>query len=115
MRRFAFFVVANTAMLWAPSAQAQDRSRPPEFSPPEVSADRKITFRIHAPNSKSVRLTSSDIPGLGLSAAMKKEDNGVWETTVGPVVPGAYRYNFNVDGVSVIDPRNPSTSESNLT
>jgi enterochelin esterase family protein len=29
------------------------------------------------------------------------------------VDPGAYRYNFNVDNVSVIDPHNPSTSESN--
>ncbi len=37
---------------------------------------------------------------------------GVWEVTV-PLAPGAWRYNFNVDGVSVIDPRNPSTSESN--
>ncbi len=33
--------------------------------------------------------------------------------TLGPVEPGAYRYNFNVDGVSVIDPRNPAISESN--
>jgi enterochelin esterase family protein len=44
---------------------------------------------------------------------MNKEANGVWEVKVGPVEPGAYRYNFNVDGVSVIDPRNPITSESN--
>ena len=38
---------------------------------------------------------------------MTKGTNGVWEVTVGPVDPGAYRYNFNVDGVTVIDPRNP--------
>src|SRR6185295_16312039 len=44
---------------------------------------------------------------------MKKADNGVWEVTLGPVPPCAYRYNFNVDGVAVIDPRNPATSESN--
>jgi enterochelin esterase family protein len=37
----------------------------------------------------------------------------VWTLIVGPVDPGAYRYNFNVDGITVIDPRNPSTSESN--
>ncbi|MBZ5623909.1 MAG: esterase, partial [Acidobacteriia bacterium] len=42
-----------------------------------------------------------------------KGENGVWEITLGPVDPGAYRYNFNVDGVTVIDPRNPSISESN--
>jgi enterochelin esterase family protein len=44
---------------------------------------------------------------------MTKGTNGVWELTIGPVNPGAYRYNLNVDGVSVIDPRNPATSESN--
>ena len=37
----------------------------------------------------------------------------MWEVTVGPVDPGAYRYNFNVDGVATIDPRSPFISESN--
>jgi len=32
---------------------------------------------------------------------------------VGPVDPGAYRYNFNVDGVATIDPRSPAISEAN--
>jgi enterochelin esterase family protein len=44
---------------------------------------------------------------------MTKGENGVWEVTLGPIAPGAYRYNFNVDGLSVIDPRSPATSESN--
>jgi enterochelin esterase family protein len=44
---------------------------------------------------------------------MTKGENGVWEVTLGPVEAGAYRYNFNVDGVTVIDPRNSSISESN--
>jgi enterochelin esterase family protein len=44
---------------------------------------------------------------------MTKGQNGVWETTVGPVPAGAYRYRFTVDGVATMDPRNPSTSESN--
>ena len=44
---------------------------------------------------------------------MTKGENGVWELTIGPVDPGAYRYNFNVDGVAVVDPRNPAISESN--
>jgi enterochelin esterase family protein len=108
-------MLASTAMLRAPfvQAQPQDRQRPPEIVSPEVSAARKITFRIHALNSKAVRLTGSDIPGVGMGMTMKKGDNNVWEATVGPVPEGAYRYNFNVDGVAVIDPRNPSTSESN--
>jgi len=44
---------------------------------------------------------------------LTKRDDGVWEVTVGPVEAGAYRYNFNVDGVATIDPRNPAVSESN--
>ncbi len=63
--------------------------------------------------AQNVRLTGSDIPGLQQGAPMTKGENGVWEVTLGPIDPGAYRYNFNVDRVSVIDPRNPSISESN--
>jgi enterochelin esterase family protein len=85
----------------------------PQVVSPEVSSDHKITFRILAPKVESVRLTGGDIPGLGQGSQMTKGTNGVWEVTIGPINPGAYRYNFNVDGVSVIDPRNPATSESN--
>src|SRR6185295_11276452 len=80
---------------------------------PEITADRHITFRISAPMAQSVRMSASDIPNLGQTATLTKADNGVWSTTVGPADPGAYRYNFSVDGVATIDPRNPSTSESN--
>jgi enterochelin esterase family protein len=72
-----------------------------------------MIFRILAPQAESVRLGGSDLPGLGPNPAMTKGTNGVWEISLGPIAPGAYRYNFNVDGVSVIDPRNPATSESN--
>src|SRR5688572_25398753 len=44
---------------------------------------------------------------------MTRGENGVWTFTSQPVPPGAYRYNINVDGVAVIDPRNPLTSVSN--
>lgn len=88
---------------------------PPEFKSAEVAEDKKITFRILAPNAKTIRMTSSDIEGLGRGGLeLKKAENGVWEgVTPSAVVPGAYRYNFNVDGVTVIDPKNPITSESN--
>ncbi len=85
----------------------------PAVVSPEVLPDRRVTFRIVAPRAESVRLSASDIPGSGQTGQMAKGTNGVWEVTLGPIAPGAYRYNFNVDGVSVIDPRNPATSESN--
>lgn len=94
------------------AAPGRGPQRPVVVSP-EVSADRRVTFRILAPHAEAVKLSGSDIPGNLQGAAMTKGENGVWETTLGPLDPGAYRYNFNVDGVSVIDPRNPATSESN--
>ncbi len=86
----------------------------PRVVSPEMAADRKITFRILAPKAESVKLGPGDIQGLGPNeTTMTKGTNGVWEVTVGPLPPGAYRYNFNVDGLSVMDPRNPAVSESN--
>jgi enterochelin esterase-like enzyme len=110
--------LAGAALMTAAApAPAQDRSgqRQPAVISPEVSAERKITFRVQAPKAEAVRLVGSDIPGNGRGVAMKRGEGGVWEASVGPVPPGAYRYHFNIDGVAVVDPRNPSTSESNNT
>ena len=101
----------------APAAQAgRGAGRGPQgpaVLSPEVLPDRRIAFRILAPQAQNVRLNAGDIPNLGPAAQLKKGENNVWETIVGPIDPGAYRYSFNVDGVTVIDPRNPSISESN--
>ncbi len=109
----AFAVMAAFVLTLTTPAQAQFGSRGPRVVSPEVASDRQVTFRILAPNADAVTLSGSDIPGLGRGAEMKKDPNGIWEVTLGPIQAGAYRYNFNVDGVSVIDPRNPATSESN--
>ena len=116
MKKVTAFTLACFASLCAmhtAQAQGPPGPRPPQFVSPEVSAEKKITVRIHAPKAEKVVLSSSDLPGIGPGAEMKKAENGVWEATVGPVASGAYRYNLNVDGLSVIDPRNPATSESN--
>jgi enterochelin esterase-like enzyme len=100
----------------APSADAQPPGDlPPPVASPELSADRQVTFRVRAASATTVRLEGSDIPDLGRGAAMAKGVDGVWELTLGPLDPGAYRYNFDVDGVRVIDPVNPVTSESSTT
>ena len=85
----------------------------PAVVSPEVGADRRITFRLVAAQAQAVRLNASDIPNLGQTATLSKGENNVWSTTVGPVDPGAYRYTFSIDGVATLDPRSPSTSESN--
>lgn len=100
----------------ASSALAQPPGRgpaTPRVVSPEVKPDRHVTFRLRAPKAESVKLVASDIPGNGQGTPLKKDDKGVWEVTIGPIDPGAYRYRFNVDDVSVVDPRNPEISESN--
>ena len=97
------------------SVGAQAPPQGPQVVSPEVTTERRIVLRILAPQAQAVRLNASDIPGVpfGPGAALTKGSNGVWEITVGPVPAGAYRYTFMIDGVATIDPRNPSTSESN--
>jgi enterochelin esterase-like enzyme len=98
----------------APVPGAQGPAQAPQFTPAEVAADRRITFRVFAPRAQAVRVSGGDIPDLTpASGAMTKAENGVWEVTVGPVPAGAYRYNFNIDGVATIDPRSSAVSESN--
>jgi enterochelin esterase family protein len=118
-KRSPLIVAAITlsAFAVAPLSLAQPRfQQGPQVVSPSVLPGRQITFRILAPKAETVQLASSgDIPGIGFgqAKAMTKSTNGVWEVTVGPLPPGAYRYGFNVDGVIVVDPRNPKTSESN--
>src|SRR5512134_426659 len=107
----AFAAMASPAFAQPPAGRGNTPQ--PQFISPEVLADRRITFRILAPQAQAVRLAAGDIQGLGQAAQLTKGENGVWEITVGPVDPGSYRYNFNVDGVSTIDPRSPFISESN--
>ena len=96
-------------LLLMPAAYAQ-RQQGPNVVSPELK-EGKMTFRILAPNATKVQLGGTDLPSASRDVEMKKNDLGVWEATM-DVAPGYYRYNFNVDGVSVMDPRNPSTSES---
>ena len=112
----------SAAVPAAMQAPAQGRGAAPLPTPtsPEVQADRRVTFRIYAPDAQKVELRSpGDIPGVGgrgvAPPQLTKTADGVWERTVGPVPAGAYRYVFGVDGVTVVDSRNPMTSQTNTT
>lgn len=88
--------------------------RPPQFESVSLSPERRLTFRLFAPKAGEVRLNAGDLPGLtAQNSRLTKDASGVWETTVGPVPAGAYRYTFSVDGVATLDPRSSATSESN--
>jgi enterochelin esterase-like enzyme len=95
----------------------QGRAQGPAVVSPEILSDRRLVFRILAPQAQNVTLRAGDIPAAARGGQngpeFKKGENGVWEATTGPVDAGAYRYTFSVDGVVVLDPRNTALSESN--
>src|SRR5262245_29126809 len=105
--------VPLTRTALAQGRQGGPGTPPPAFVSPEVLADKRVTFRVFAPRADEVRLVGTDIPRNTQGLPMSKAENGVWELSVGPLPPGSYRYNFNVSGVAVIDPRSPRISESN--
>ena len=100
----------------APTGRGGQGPQAPVFTSPEVSADRRVTFRLYAPEASAVSIRASDIPAAAREGAQfTKGDNGVWELTTGALQPGAYRYVYVVNGVGVVDPRNTAISESNTT
>jgi enterochelin esterase-like enzyme len=113
--------LAATAAAIAPAqAPARAGASAPVVISPEVQPDRRVTFRILAPEAQTVELRSpGDIPGIGgrgvAPPQLTKNADGIWERTVGPLPAGAYRYVFTVNGLTVVDSRNPATSQTNTT
>ena len=106
-------IVAIAGLIAAGTAFTQQK-QVPQVNSPEVLTDGRVIFRISAPKAETVGLQASDILGMtGGGPQFIKQTGGVWEATIGPIEPGAYRYTFMVNGVAVVDPRNPSVSESN--
>ena len=78
----------------------------PAYVSPEVSADGNITVRLFAPNAQQVT-ASGELDGK--PHPMTKGEDGIWSVTVGPLPPDIYTYSFNVDGLTVLDPRKTNT------
>ena len=78
---------------------------------PEVHSDRRVTFRLFAPNASEVLLMGS--PGIleviKKPVPLQKGDNGTWSVTVGPLPAGFYTYGYAIDGgLRMPDPANPN-------
>lgn len=111
-RLFGWMVVLHFAFI----ANAQEFHPAPNDTLRSICIlpDGKVRFSIYAPNAESIKLNSTDIPNIVFGTALEKHPNGVWEVVIGPIAPGAYRYLFSVDGLDMVDPRNPNVSESNM-
>jgi len=108
---------AIAALLAAPISLAQPR--PAAFYEdtanipvsPEIHSDRKVTFRLFAPNASEVLLMGS--PGIleviKKPLPLERDSKGVWSLTIGPLDPGFYTYGYAIDGgLRMPDPSNPN-------
>lgn len=99
---------AGAATVWQsdrPAAPQAARPAPtPPLVSPEVHPDRRVTFRLRAPQAKEVTVFGEW--GGGGKAALMKDATGVWSATVGPIEPDLYGYSFTVDGLPMLDPAN---------
>jgi enterochelin esterase family protein len=89
----------------APAAQGGRGGGP--VKSPEVGADRRVTFRLRAPNAKEVAVSvgSNRLP-------MQKDEQGLWSVTSDPMPPDIYTYSLIVDGASMNDPSNRQAQTS---
>ena len=90
----------------APAGAVQEvgaRRTDSALTSPEVAADRRVTFRLRAPEAKAVKVSGD----FGADVDMQRSADGVWTVTVGPLDPEMYVYFFTVDGVRLTDPGNP--------
>ena len=102
MRRIILVIAAMTlaaAFCWSQSTGAGDAKPASTNGPgreyPKVDSQRRATFRILAPDAKSVRVLNTDL---------SKGDDGYWMGTTPPLDPGFHYYTITIDGVSVADP-----------
>ena len=106
MKAFPLFLLSFAALTLAAIAQAQRASpRPAPIVSPEIEAGGRVTFRIRAPQAKEVVLRAQWMKD---QAVMARADEGVWSTTIESVPAGVWEYSFAVDGLNLLDPRNPS-------
>ncbi len=103
-----FSVAAVCALAPAMFAQPARTPSPAErVVSPEISADRHVTFRLYAPAADEVTVRGN-MGVVPLKESLAKDAEGVWSVTAGPFEPCTGDYQFSVDGVPVVDPRNPA-------
>src|SRR5687768_10252471 len=101
----AVAVLVQSGFAQQPAAPPVGRT--PAVRSPEVHPDRRVTFRIYAPRAAEVTVSGEFEVGAP-AHKLSKDAQGVWSVTVGPFEPEIYEYDFIVDGVQMLDPRNPA-------
>ncbi len=109
MKKFvcSFLLSLSLTMLFA--QENVDFSGQKKIVSPDIHKDNTVTFRLEAPNAKSVWLEGDFLLQLGFTEGkteMKKNEKGVWTFTTSALQPELYSYKFVADGLIVNDPNN---------
>ena len=98
----ATFILAALSCAIA-SGQAAEDCKPsalniPEAKYPCVYPDKRVLFRVIAPDAQKV------VVSLGGGTELTKGPDGIWSGTSKPLVEGFHYYNLKIDGATVADP-----------
>lgn len=106
MKRLLLIVAAIVAMGSATAQQNLWKSQ--NVVSPEIGDDGRVTFRLYAPEAKSVEVAGDFLaPGIE-SASMTRSEDGLWSYTTEPLESEMYYYSLRIDGMRDInDPSNP--------
>ncbi len=89
-------------------AQQNATSKIPQVVSPEIADNNKVTFNVYSPEANSVAVNGSWDTQKDIQ--LKKNSEGVWSVTIGPLESIMYHYNFIIDGIRAIDPANPKVT-----
>lgn len=91
-------------LVWTYSALNTEAAwRQQSIVSPQVYKDRRVTFRLRAPEAKKVGVKAQFQQGL---QPMTRNEDGLWSVTLGPAKPEIYEYSLVVDGLEIVDPSN---------
>ena len=117
MKRF-FLVLTVLLAGFVLHAQQNLMGTAVELNSPEIHEDNSVTFRVHAPKARTVRLTGDFLPHhiadnngyvteVPIWVDMVEGRDGIWEyTTDCTLAPELYSYMFRIDDLPYADPSN---------
>lgn len=105
MRILGGFLAAALSLLGLQEGQPAS-SNVPSSQYPRVHSDRRVTFRVEAPEARKVEIQpGGNDNGLGRGPyPMTRDDKGLWTVTIPPAVPGFHYYWVTIDGFRANDP-----------
>jgi len=111
MKKISLLLLLACAAAPLASAQGfQRRISPNDTLRSTVVDGQRVIFQLYAPQAERVSV-SGDLP-WGSPVRFTKEENGVWKGRLDKIDGGVYRYQFNVDGVNVYDPKSELAGET---